>query len=139
MNSIDNKEKIDNVPFGLHLTLDAYNCDPKTLNDSDLVKKMLDELPGMLGMKKMMEPVVMFAQPNGKRDPGGYSGFVMIQESHISIHTFIKRRFVTADIYSCKEFDSEKAVGYFKSGFNTTDADVSIEKRGLRYPVEDID
>ncbi len=127
------------MPFGLHLTLDAYNCDPKTLNDQHLVENMLNELPQMLGMKKMMEPVVMFAQPNGKRDPGGYSGFVMIQESHISIHTFIKRRFVTADIYSCKEFDAEKAISYFKKSFGTEDADCSIEQRGLRYPEEDID
>lgn len=139
MNSEDTKDKTENMPFGLHLTLDIYNCDPETLNDPNLVKKMLNELPEMLEMRKMMEPVVMFAQPNGKRDPGGYSGFVMIQESHISIHTFIKRRFVTADVYSCKEFDAEKAVGYFKNGFDTTDADVAIEKRGLRYPSEDID
>jgi len=37
-----------------------------------------------------------------KKDPGGWSGFVIIAESHISIHTFPARRFVSIDVYTCK-------------------------------------
>lgn len=125
--------------FGLHLMLEAYECDPKTLNDENLVYKILDELPDVLGMKKLMEPHVLFAQPNGIRDPGGWSGFVMIQESHISLHTFIKRRFITADVYSCKNFDGQTAIKYFKKAFHTEDVEYKMEERGTRYPSKDID
>lgn len=128
-----------NVPFGLHLTLELYDCSKESINNPKLVKKMLSELPDMLGMRILTQPQVVFANPNGKRDPGGYSGFVMIQESHISIHTFIKRRFVTADVYSCKHFNAEKAVKYFKQMFKTEDIEYSTEERGHRYPAEDID
>ena len=116
-----------------------YNCDPKSLNDKRLVKKVLDVLPGKLGMKKLMKPHVLFAQPNGKKDPGGWSGFVMIQESHISIHTFIKRRFVTIDVYSCKEFDKDEAIKYFADSFGTNDSEIYIETRGKKYPAKNLE
>jgi S-adenosylmethionine decarboxylase len=128
-----------NVPFGWHLMLDMYNCAPEILNDRELVLQILQTLPAKLDMRILLDPAVTFAQPNGKRDPGGWSGFVMIQESHISIHTFIKRRFVTIDIYSCREFDTQFAIDYFKKMFKTENIDCIVEKRGRSYPDEDIE
>lgn len=127
------------VPFGLHVTIDAYDCDPSSLNDQSLVYKILDELPEIISMHKLMKPYVIFAEGNDKKDPGGWSGFVMIQESHISVHTFIKRRFITADVYSCKEFDTQIAIDYFKKAFKTEDVETHIEVRGKKYPAENID
>lgn len=127
------------IPFGLHLMLEAYDCDPDVLSDKNLVKHLLDTLPMEIGMRKLIEPVVVFAEGNDKRDPGGWSGFVIIQESHISIHTFIKRRFITADVYSCKDFDAMKAVEYFKKVFKTDDIEYGIEQRGIKYPPENVD
>jgi S-adenosylmethionine decarboxylase len=133
------KEKRKQAPFGLHLMLDMYNCNTQTLNDKDLVYNILDKLPEKIGMKKLIMPQVLFAHANKKRDPGGWSGFVMIQESHISIHTFIKRRFVTADVYSCKKFDTRKAINYFQKSFKTKNIECYTESRGKKYPPKDLD
>jgi S-adenosylmethionine decarboxylase len=119
--------------------LDIYNCDPEALNDKGLVYDILDSLPEKIGMKKLMKPYVIFAEANDKRDPGGWSGFVMIQESHMSLHTFIKRRFITADVYSCKMFDTKKVINYFKKACKTQDVEFYSETRGKRYPAKDID
>ncbi len=128
------------IPFGLlHVTLDMYNCAPAVLNNKDLIGHMLNTLPEKLGMKKLLEPVVVFTEGNATKDPGGWSGFVMIQESHISIHTFIKRRFVTMDIYSCKQFDTEESIEYIKQVFQPENVDVEIVVRGKKYPAIDID
>lgn len=127
------------IPFGLHLMLDIYNCDPEALNDKDLVYDILNSLPEKIGMKKLMKPYVLFAEANNKRDPGGWSGFVMIQESHMSLHTFIKRRFITADVYSCKKFDPKVVLNHFKKTFKTKDIDYNIEIRGKRYSDKNID
>jgi S-adenosylmethionine decarboxylase len=127
------------VPFGMHLMIDAYDCKPEVLNDKDLVSSILAELPEKIGMTKMMEPVVMWADANDKKDPGGWSGFVMIKESHIAIHTFIKRRFVTIDVYSCKEFDAKTAIKFFSDKLKTTDLEIHEEIRGTKYPEENID
>src|SRR3990167_4879987 len=80
--------------FGLHLTIDGYGCREKTLSNMEYVFEVLNDLPVFLRMHKLITPYVVAAPANDKKDPGGYSGFVMIQESHISIHTFPKRRFV---------------------------------------------
>ncbi|MEN9407677.1 MAG: S-adenosylmethionine decarboxylase proenzyme [Candidatus Parcubacteria bacterium] len=119
--------------------IDAYNCDPAVLNDANVVYKLLDELPEKIGMKKLIKPYVVFAEGNDKKDPGGWSGFVIIQESHIAIHTFIKRRFITVDVYSCTEFDTEFTIQYFKDTFKTEDMEIEVEKRGKKYPPENID
>lgn len=119
--------------------LDLYNCDPDALNDKSLVYDILNSLPEKIGMKTLMKPYVIFAEANDKRDPGGWSGFVMIQESHISLHTFIKRRFITADVYSCKMFNAKVVIKYFKDVFKTKDVESYIETRGKRYPDHNID
>jgi len=131
--------KPEDKPFGLHLMLEAYNCPPEVLNDANLAYKILDEVPAKIGMKKLIKPYVVFAEPNGKRDPGGWSGFVIVQESHVSLHTFIKRRFVTVDVYSCKEFNPDVAIEYFRKAFKTDELEYHVEVRGLKYPPANID
>lgn len=132
-------KKQKQAPFGLHLMLDIYNCDPESLNDKDVVYDILESLPGKIGMRKLTKPKVLFAQANKIKDPGGWSGYVMIQESHISLHTFIRRRFVTADVYSCKKFDTKKIINYFKKVFKTKDLEYYVETRGKKYPPENVD
>lgn len=127
------------ITFGLHFMLDAYNCDPHVLNDQTTVYHILDDLPAHIGMRQLSKPYVIFAEGNNKKDPGGWSGFVIIEESHISIHTFIRRRFITVDVYSCREFDANKTLKYFKDKFKTKDVELYIQKRGIKYPAENID
>ncbi|MDD5489860.1 MAG: S-adenosylmethionine decarboxylase [Candidatus Moranbacteria bacterium] len=125
--------------FGVHLTLDGYGGSPEKLNDSELVKRSLDELPDKLGMEKMTKPVVKYAEPRNIKDSGGYSGFVMIVESHISIHTFPKKRFVSIDAYTCKsDMNKEAVVKYFSDMFDLKDTEVQFFKRGLNFPKQDL-
>ena len=127
---------MDEQAFGPHLMLDAYNCSTEVLDDANMVYRMLDELPDLIGMHKMTKPYIVHSKGNDGKDPGGWSGFVLIEESHISIHTFVKRGFATIDVYSCKPFDTKKALEYFKEILKTEDFDFSIESRGRRYPPE---
>ena len=101
----------------------------------DLVQKALTELPELLGMHKLTEPVVYFAEDNGIKDPGGWSGYVLIAESHISIHTFGGRGFLSADVYTCKNgMNLQFITDYFKQVFAYSDIETNFVKRGTRYP-----
>ncbi len=126
-------------PFGMHLMVDGYNCASGPLKDANVVYELLDTLPEKVGMTKMTAPYIVFTEGNDNKDPGGWSGFVLIQESHISIHTFIKRKFFTFDLYSCKEFDHETVISNLKKLFKTDDIDFSIEERGKKYPKENLE
>ncbi|TAK96857.1 S-adenosylmethionine decarboxylase proenzyme [Patescibacteria group bacterium] len=125
------------INFGEHLTIDGYGGDHDKLNSREIVSLVLDELPGILGMKKLAEPQVYFAPENDIKDPGGWSGFVVIAESHISIHTFPRRGFLTADVYTCKNgVDRELIKRYFTEKFDLKDIEENFILRGTRYPAE---
>jgi S-adenosylmethionine decarboxylase len=126
------------TPFGLHLMFDAYDCDDKVLNDANVLYELLDNLPKELGMRPMIKPYIVRTEGNNKRDPGGWSGFVLIEESHISFHTFVKRKFVTVDIYTCKSFDTDLAIKKLKEFFKTESAETIVEVRGKNYPPENL-
>lgn len=123
-----------NPHFGLHLTYDAYGCPIEFLSKKEVVRKALNIIPKILKMRKLHQPFVLRALGNNIKDPGGFSGFVIIAESHVSIHTFDKRGFVSADIYSCKDFDIKSAIGELNKLFNPKKIETNIVIRGKEYP-----
>ena len=54
-----------------------------------------------------------------KDESYGHSTFLMIAESHISVHTFPELGYVSFDCYSCKYFDVEKVLNLFSESYNT--------------------
>ena len=116
---------------GTHLMADLIGCDKAVSGNSDKIKEFLNTLPTMLGMKKIMKPYIVVYQGGDTWDKGGISAFVMIAESHISIHTFPHDGVITADVYSCKPFDVQKAVTYFKEFFHSSEEKLQIAKREL--------
>ena len=136
---MENSPHIDTEQFGVHLLFDGYNADATLLADKGHLTRLLTEIPKKMDMFTISEPYVVEVGELNKKDPGGISGFVIIAESHISYHTFPKRGFVTADIYTCQnELDTEKFTALLSEAFGTTDYDVTVIKRGLRYPSENI-
>jgi S-adenosylmethionine decarboxylase len=127
------------INFGVHLTLDGYGGDVDKLNDKELVRKCLEELPEKLGMHKIFGPEVMSCDALNPKDSGGHSGFVMIAESHISCHTFPFRKFVSIDVYTCKnELNTDFVIKYFTDVFGLKDVETNFIRRGMKFPAEDI-
>lgn len=125
--------------FGLHLMLDGYGADPALLADPARLRGLLDALPGELGMHPISTPQVVAVGPKNRKDPGGLSGFVMIAESHLSFHTFPARGFVTIDVYTCQnDLDVPAVSARLIAAFAIRDADVHVQRRGLRYPAVDV-
>ena len=87
----------------MHLVIDGYGGDVDKMWDQDLIRSFLDQFPAKLSMTPITEPKVL-EYIGDKPDDVGVSGFVIIAESHISIHTFPKREYVNVDIFSCKGF-----------------------------------
>ena len=59
-----------------------------------------------------------------KKESYGYSSFVMIAESHITIHTFPELGYFSFDCYSCKDFDEIVVLNTIRD-FITTELEVS--------------
>ena len=121
------------IGFGPHLMLDGYGCAKRKLQDLNLIYRILDQLPDRIGMTKIMPPYV-FKYSGVKPEDWGLSGFVLIAESHISIHTFPEKGFVSVDIFSCKGFDAEFAATYFRDVFDMEKVESRLLDRGTEFP-----
>ncbi len=121
----------------MHLTIDGYGGDASKLADTELIRSVLDRYPGEIGMTKISTPHVM-RYVGDKPEDWGVSGFVLIAESHISIHTFVDRQYVWVDIFSCKGFDASGAVKDLQRIFDLERVETHVLERGLEYP-HDVD
>jgi S-adenosylmethionine decarboxylase len=118
--------------FGPHLLIDGTHCDTRKLADRILVERILSDYPAAIGMTKIGGPYMFEYQAP---DPAysGVSGLVVIAESHIAIHTFPELDYFTMDIFSCKNFDHEKAIAYIKDAFDVQEMDRMLVQRGLSF------
>ncbi len=119
--------------FGPHLILEAYGCPRESLADLNGLSEMLDAFPLRLDMTKSMPPYVFRYQGKVEED-WGLSGVVLIAESHISIHTFPDKGFATLDIFSCREFSVDDAIGFFCTSFAPESYDHNLLMRGREFP-----
>jgi S-adenosylmethionine decarboxylase len=119
--------------FGPHLVFDGFGCPSARLGDLDALYGLLDSLPDRIHMTKIMPPYV-FRHGEPGRPSAGVSGFVLIAESHVSIHTFPSRRYVNVDIFSCEDFDVEDALAALREAFAPKRVDWKLLDRGREFP-----
>jgi S-adenosylmethionine decarboxylase len=100
--------------------------------DLDLVRDFLYDYPESLDMTRITEPnVLRYDAP--KSEDSGVSGFVIIAESHISIHTFPRKDYINIDIFSCQPFNHEQALEDVKKTFGLTEVKTWLLERGLEW------
>lgn len=119
--------------YGLLLTFDGYGASRARCANTGALYRFLYDLPGIIGMRRLGFPHIVRVDEPGIK---GLSGFTFIMESHVSIHTYEERGFVTADIYSCKTFDVEHVIATLVAYFSTDSHAVSTHVRGTRFNVE---
>jgi len=116
----------------MHLIIDGYGGDYLKMQDADFIYRLLDSYPARINMTKISPPKVSKYIGSKPKD-WGVSGFVLIAESHISIHTFPERSYINIDIFSCKEFDAEETIKDLQQKFGLSEVRSYILNRGLEY------
>ena len=115
----------------MHLIVDGFGASREMLESEDMIFRFLDEYPSRINMTKVAPPQV-FRYCGSKPEDWGVTGVVVIAESHISIHTFPERRYVNIDIFSCKDFDHQRAASELKERFQFDDMKTLLLPRGLQ-------
>lgn len=74
-------------------------------------------------MNILGEPLVhkFPSQLKNKDLDGGYSGAVLLSESHVSIHSYPEEDLVYMDLFSCKELDVQKNRKFIQKSFRVKD------------------
>lgn len=116
----------------MHLVIEGRGGDWHKLQDLPALYELLDTLPGRINMTKIMPPIVTRYVGVTPAD-WGISGFVMIAESHISVHTFPESGEVAIDVFSCKEFDPAHTCNLLMEAFGLQSVETCVLRRGLEY------
>ena len=118
--------------FGPHLMLDLSECDQERINDLDFIFNFLSTLPDKIGMVKITQPYV-FPYIGIVPEDKGITGFVVIAESHLSIHTFVEKRYAFVDLFSCKPFNTDMASDIIIKAFISKGPKVYMIERGTGF------
>lgn len=116
-----------------HVLLDLYGCDPGLLADEAHLRRVLDEYPGRIGMEKVSPVELRYILTSNPMDDG-YSGFVIIATSHVSLHAWPPYRMINIDIFSCNEFDESEVIAFARAMFAPSDIEVQSVLRATRSP-----
>lgn len=117
--------KIFGVGVGRHLIVEMFECDPKALDSLDTVKSALIE-----ASVASNSTVVGFDFYRFK--PHGVSGYVLIAESHISIHTWPEYGYAAVDVFTCGEHTNPwKGLQVLKERFKAKKVTIVEITRGV--------
>ena len=92
------------------------------MNNAEHIRSFMVGAANLAGMEIVNGPNIHDFRKGGK-DKHGLTAFTMIAESHIACHTWPERGrtskegWMSLDLYSCKEFDGEKARNYAIASF----------------------
>ncbi len=111
--------------LGRHLLVELYQCSTRVIADSRKIEEI------MLGAARAAKATIVDVVFHNFK-PNGISGVVVIQESHLAIHTWPEYRFASIDIYTCgSKVDPWKAHRYLVKQFKAKQSTATEIKRGL--------
>ena len=106
-----------------HIICDLANCNNKT-NDPEAIKKFLVDLVEEVNMSVLEGPIIAKGIPENP----GYTALVIIDYSHLSVHTFTKYNEALIDLFSCKPYDKQKVLDYCNNFFGVKPEDARIKE-----------
>jgi S-adenosylmethionine decarboxylase len=110
---------------GRHLLLDLWIEDASLLRGVEPLWGRLCAATEAAGARVLHRHVHAF-------EPAGMSGFLLLAESHVSIHTWPERSYVAIDILACGTLEPEAIVHGFTEGLPIADQRVRGCSRGAR-------
>ena len=80
--------------LGRHLLVDLYDCDRERLDDPDYIAAELQAAATAAGARVLGTAFHRF-------NPGGVTGVLIVQESHLAVHTWPERGYAALDLFTC--------------------------------------
>ena len=105
---------------GKHLIIDYHGC--RQIPRMEEMYNLLNSLVRAIDMTPLTAPYVMRGAPH---DPG-LTGAVIIEQSHITFHSFDLTRDISFDLYSCKDFDEVPVIKTLDDKFKPSERKVNV-------------
>jgi S-adenosylmethionine decarboxylase len=85
------------APVGCEWMVDAFGCDADALRSRETLDALVAQILRDLSLTAVA-PAVWHQFPG----PGGWTGVVVLAESHFTCHTFPERGFAAFNLYCCR-------------------------------------
>ena len=118
---------------GTHILVDGWEPENKQLlTDVDAAYIIARRAIQVGGFNPLEDVYHLF-------DSGGYSLVVLLEESHVSIHTYPEHEYAALDFYGCgKKNDIYESFRYLIKEFAFRNYSFRIIKRGIRNGLGDV-
>jgi S-adenosylmethionine decarboxylase len=108
----------------LHILAELYGCPADKLKSVGSVKKILNQAVAASKLKKIYEAYHQF-------NPHGTTGFILLETSHISIHTWPEKNYAAIDVFTCGDpAQGKKAIAVCVKRFGSETVKIKEIERG---------
>lgn len=109
--------------LGNHILVEFMNCEPHIMNDVAAIERDMVGAAQKAGATVINSTFHHFS-------PYGVSGVVVIQESHLAIHTWPEYGYAAVDLFTCGEMDAWISFDFLKECFGAKSYSAIEMKRG---------
>ncbi len=109
--------------LGNHILVEFMNCDPHVMNDVAAIERDMVGAAQKAGATVINSTFHHFS-------PYGVSGVVVIQESHLAIHTWPEYGYAAVDLFTCGEMNAWISFDHLKECFGAKSYSAIEMKRG---------
>ena len=111
-------------PTGTHILAEYSGCDRALLDDPCAVEQLLVDAAAAAG-------ATVVARQSHRVESGGVICVVVLQESHMSLHTWPYEGYAAADFFTCGTCDPRHAHPVIEKGLVAETSRVIVLQRGL--------
>lgn len=110
--------------YGHHYILEALGVDQLKLNDVDFFYNIFHE-------QQRLQKATQLEFHSHKFEPFGLSQILILQESHISVHTWPEDNYQQIDLFTCSDENPLPQIEYIVQQLEPQFYDVKYIKRGI--------
>jgi spermidine synthase len=111
--------------LGRHILVEFTGCNADVLNDVSVIEKSMIDAAKIAGATVISSNFHHFS-------PWGVSGVVVIQESHLAIHTWPEYRYASVDLFTCGEtVDPWVSFEHLKQALEATYSAIELNRGAL--------
>ncbi len=118
--------------LGRHILIEYYGCDEKIIENNALIEELMNEAARRSGAT-IVDSVFHYFNPYG------VSGAVIIEESHLTIHTWPEYQYASVDVYTCGDsVDPWIAANFLEKEFAAKKSESFEIPRGMADKIQNV-
>ena len=110
--------------LGNHFLTELFSCNIEIINNVELVEEYMKISAALSGATIVQSVFHTFS-------PYGVSGVVILEESHLAVHTWPEHGYVAIDFFSCGDLDCNAAISNLSNRFGAEKTETKKIERGI--------